>query len=96
MGAAPYIVTGRGNPDAYASAAHGAGRRMSRNQARKQLDVEEFERQMQGRAWLSHRAQDLLDEAPGAYKDIDEVMDAQSDLVTIDHRLRAVLNFKGT
>ena len=96
MGAASYIVTGRGNERAYASAAHGAGRTMSRTQARKELDVEEFEQQMEGRAWLSHHAEDLLDEAPGAYKDIDEVMAAQSDLVEVDHTLQQVLNFKGT
>ena len=96
MGAASYLVTGRGEPRAYASAAHGAGRRMSRTQAKAELDVEEFERQMEGRAWLSHRSEALLDEAPSAYKDIDEVMEAQSDLVTVDHTLRQVLNFKGT
>ena len=96
MGTASYIVTGRGNEDSFTSAAHGAGRRMSRTQARRQLDVEEFEQQMEGRAWLSHQAEALLDEAPDAYKDIDQVMAAQSDLVATDHELHAVLNFKGT
>lgn len=96
MGTSSYIVTGRGNDDSFHSASHGAGRRMSRTQARRQLDLREFEAQMQGRAWLSHQSKNLLDEAPDAYKDIDEVMQAQADLVEVDHELRAVLNFKGT
>lgn len=96
MGTASYVVTGLGNEASFTSAAHGAGRRMSRTQARTQLDIGEFEQQMEGRAWLSHQAEALLDEAPDAYKDIDEVMAAQSDLVAIDHELHAVLNFKGT
>jgi tRNA-splicing ligase RtcB len=96
MGTASYLVTGRGSTEAFDSAAHGAGRRMSRTRAREQLDLDTFEEQMAGRAWLSHRAEDLLDEAPDAYKDIDEVMAAQADLVDVDHELHAVLNFKGT
>lgn len=96
MATASYVVTGKGSDAAYDSASHGAGRRMSRTEAKERLDLEEFEQQMEGRAWLSHASSDLLDEAPGAYKDIDEVMRAQSDLVAVDHELRAVLNFKGT
>lgn len=96
MGAASFIVTGLGNEESFDSASHGAGRRMSRTQAKKQLDLDTFEGQMEGRAWLSHHSRDLLDEAPGAYKDIHQVMEAQADLVRIDHELRAVLNYKGT
>ena len=95
MGSTTYLVTGRGEPTSYRSASHGAGRTMSRTQAERDLDVETFEEQMAGRAWLSHRSRDLIDEAPGAYKDIDEVMRAQADLVVVDHELRQVLNFKG-
>lgn len=96
MGTASFIVTGRGSDEAFDSASHGAGRRMSRSQARKQLDQDAFEQQMEGRAWLSHHARNLIDEAPDAYKDIHQVMQAQADLVAVDHALQAVLNFKGT
>ena len=96
MGAATYIVRGLGNPAAYASSSHGAGRRMSRGAARKAFSVDELRRLMAGKAWLAHRAEKLLDEAPGSYKDIDTVMADQRDLVEIVHTLRQVLNYKGT
>jgi tRNA-splicing ligase RtcB len=95
MGSATYVVRGLGNPDAYASSSHGAGRRMSRGMARRTFTVAELKRQMAGKAWLAHRAKDLLDEAPGSYKDIDTVMADQRDLVEIVHSLRQILNYKG-
>jgi tRNA-splicing ligase RtcB len=95
MGAKSYIVVGLGNPASYMSCAHGAGRRMSRTQARKQITAEQLTAQMAGRVWLDRNAKELLDEAPGAYKDIEAVMAAQSDLVEPIHELRQILNYKG-
>lgn len=94
MGAASYIVSGLGNPAAFCSCSHGAGRRMSRGQARRQLDRETLVATMAGKAWNGD-AETLIDEDPRAYKDIDEVMEAQRDLVRIEHRLHQVLNYKG-
>jgi tRNA-splicing ligase RtcB (3'-phosphate/5'-hydroxy nucleic acid ligase) len=95
MGTSSYIVSGLGNPASYESCSHGAGRRMSRTQARKELSVATLIDEMKGKAWNSTDAKTLLDEAPLAYKDIDVVMEAQKDLVKIDHTLHQVLNYKG-
>ncbi len=95
MGSDSYVVTGLGNPDSYMSAAHGAGRRMSRKQARRDLSIDDFRSAMVGRTWQADRAERLVDESPMAYKDIATVMADQADLVRIDHVLRAVMNYKG-
>ena len=95
MGTSSYIVSGLGNPASYESCSHGAGRRMSRTRARKELDVGTLIDEMKGKAWNSDDAKTLLDEAPLAYKDIDIVMEAQKDLVKIDHTLHQILNYKG-
>ena len=95
MGTSSYIVRGRGNPASYHSASHGAGRRMSRAKARRSFDTDSLRAEMGDRTWNDRQAEQLLDEHPGAYKDIDEVMDAQSDLVDVVHRLRQILNYKG-
>ena len=95
MGAASYIVEGLGNPASYCSCSHGAGRRMSRAAARRELDRQGLVDVMAGKAWNGD-AETLIDEDPRAYKDIDAVMEAQQDLVTIKHRLRQILNYKGT
>jgi len=95
MGAKTFIVRGLGNPLSYNSCAHGAGRRLSRRAARKQITLEELSRAMEGRVWLRASGERLIDEAPGAYKDIEQVMADQSDLVEIDHELRQVVNYKG-
>ena len=96
MGTDTFIVSGLGNPESYRSSAHGAGRRMSRTQARKQLTTRSLREAMRGRTWLSDRAKALVDEHPDAYKDVREVIRLSADLVTVEHRLRAVLNYKGT
>ncbi len=96
MGTGSFIVRGLGNPDSYASAAHGAGRAMSRREARRTFTPDDLEAAMEGRAWLRHRAKELVDEIPGAYKDLSVVMADQHDLVEIVYRLRAILNYKGT
>lgn len=95
MGAATYIVTGKGNTDAYSSAPHGAGRMLSRGAARRQLDLEEFRSQMTGRVWDDHNAKALLDEAPLAYKPIETVMEDSKDLVETVTVLKAFINYKG-
>ena len=95
MGTDTYVVTGLGNPDSYTSAAHGAGRRMSRRQAKRDVSIDDFREAMAGRTWQHDRAQRLVDESPMAYKDIAAVMADQADLVRVDHVLRAVMNYKG-
>jgi tRNA-splicing ligase RtcB len=96
MGNDIHIVHGLGNPASYESCAHGAGRRHSRRQAKKRFTVEELREQMKGRAWNRDRAGALLDEIPGAYKDLAQVMADQADLVEIDHSMREILNYKGS
>lgn len=96
MGTASYIVRGKGNPASYNSCSHGAGRRMSRGQARRELDLDGLHTAMKGKAWNEADAKTLLDEDPRSYKDIDRVMADQADLVEIEHTLHQVLNYKGT
>lgn len=95
MGTRSYIVSGLGNPASYCSCSHGAGRRLSRGQARRTLDVAGLRARMAGKAWNDADAVALLDEDPRAYKDIDQVMADQADLVTVEHTLHQVLNYKG-
>jgi len=95
MGTSTYIVSGLGNDASYHSCSHGAGRKMSRNQAKKTFDVDSLAAAMVGRAWNDRQADALVDEHPGSYKDIVSVMDAQSDLIEVVHVLEAVLNYKG-
>lgn len=96
MGTSSYIVRGKGCAGSYHSSSHGAGRRMSRSAAKRQFSVADLVQAMSEKAWLTNRAEALLDEAPQAYKDIREVMAAQADLVEIEHELNQVLNYKGT
>lgn len=96
MGTASYIVKGKGNPASYFSCSHGAGRRMSRSRARKELTLESLDLAMAGKTWNEDKAGSLLDEHPDSYKDIDRVMADQSDLVEITHTLHQILNYKGT
>ena len=96
MGTNSYIVSGLGNPASYNSAAHGAGRRLGRKAAKRELTVEEFEQAMEGRMWQKRKAEELLDEAPQAYKDIEQVMADQADLVEVRHEFHAIVNYKGT
>jgi tRNA-splicing ligase RtcB len=94
MGAKSYIVNGLGNPESFESCAHGAGRKMGRKQAIRSLDLEAEQKKMQG---ILHglRARSALDEAPGAYKDIDAVMALQRDLVEIMVSLSPLASIKG-
>jgi tRNA-splicing ligase RtcB len=96
MGTRSYIVRGLGNEASWTSCAHGAGRRYSRTRAKKLFTPDDLARQMAGTAWLAGRARALVDEIPSAYKDIDQVMADQADLVEVRHTLHQVLNYKGT
>lgn len=93
MGACSYIVRGKGSAVAFQSCAHGAGRRMSRSRARREFDVDALRDQTRGVECRIHKS--VLDESPGAYKDIDSVMANQEDLVDVVHRLKQVVCVKG-
>ncbi|GLU37684.1 RtcB family protein [Pseudomonas sp. NBRC 100443] len=93
MGAKSFIVRGLGNEEAFCSCSHGAGRSMSRTQAKKRFSVED---QVRTTAHVECRKdKDVIDEIPMAYKDIDAVMAAQRDLVEVVHTLRQVVCVKG-
>jgi tRNA-splicing ligase RtcB len=96
MGSRTYVIRGEGNPDSWMSCAHGAGRRMSRSEARRTFTSADLRKAMGHTAWQADKAGDLVDEIPASYKDIDQVMEDQRDLVTIEHTLHKVLNYKGT
>lgn len=93
MGARSYIVEGLGNPESFCSCSHGAGRKMSRNAARKRVSLEEHAKATQGIE--CRKDEGVLDESPSAYKDIDTVMAAQRDLVRVVHTLRQIVCVKG-
>ena len=93
MGAKSFIVRGKGNPESYCSCSHGAGRKMSRTQARKQFTVADLVAQTSGVECL--KTDSVLDEIPGAYKDIEQVMTNQTDLVEVLHTLKQVMCIKG-
>ena len=93
MGDRSYIVRGKGNKESFCSCSHGAGRTMSRTEARKRFTLEDLENQTSG---IECRKDDgIIDEIPGCYKNIDEVMENQADLVEIVHTLKQVLCVKG-
>lgn len=93
MGACSYIVRGKGNEDSFHSCAHGAGRTMSRHQAKRQYSLHDIEHQTQGVE--CRKDAHVIDEIPSAYKNIDTVMENQSDLVDILYRLKQVVCVKG-
>lgn len=93
MGDRSYIVRGKGSAEAFNSCSHGAGRVMSRTQARKTFTTDDLEARMSG--IVGRRDVGVLDEHPDSYKRIDEVMAHQGDLVDVVHELRQVLNVKG-
>jgi tRNA-splicing ligase RtcB (3'-phosphate/5'-hydroxy nucleic acid ligase) len=93
MGARSYIVRGKGNPESYNSCSHGAGRAMSRGEAKRRFTLREHEEATRGVE--CRKDKDVLDETPGAYKPIDAVMEAQRDLVDVVHTLRQVVCVKG-
>ena len=93
MGARSFIVRGKGNADSYCSCSHGAGRRLSRSAAKRRYTVDDLKHQTAGVE--CRKDEGVLDETPGAYKDIDKVMAAQADLVEVVHTLKQVMCIKG-
>jgi tRNA-splicing ligase RtcB len=95
MGTYSVQVEGRGCPEALSSSAHGAGRRLSRTEARRRTSVKDVTRELRG-VWFDHRLiEGLREEAPSTYKDIETVLRAQHELVRVVRRMRPVLCFKG-
>jgi tRNA-splicing ligase RtcB len=94
MGSRSYITEGLGNAESFYSCSHGAGRRMGRGQAKRTLVLADEQAKMKSVVHGLRGVSDL-DEAPGAYKDIDEVMEQQEDLVTTLVALRPLANIKG-
>lgn len=93
MGTGSFIVRGLGNADSFCSCSHGAGRVMSRSEAKRRIKLEDHIEAVKG---ISCRTDvHVIDESPAAYKDIGKVMEAQADLVEILHRLRQFVNIKG-
>ena len=93
MGTGSYVVRGLGNEDAYCSASHGAGRKMSRNKAKKTFSVADLAEQTAGIECRKDAG--VLDEIPGAYKDLDDVIARQADLVEVVAHLKQVICVKG-
>lgn len=93
MGARSFIVRGKGNPESFCSCSHGAGRVMSRTAAKKRFTLDDHRRMTEGVE--CRKDSGVIDETPAAYKDIDAVMAAQSDLVSVEHTLKQVLCVKG-
>ena len=93
MGAKSFIVRGKGNPESFCSCSHGAGRKMSRTAAEKAFTTADLARQTEG--VVCRKDKGVIDEIPGAYKDIDEVMTNQEDLVEVMHTLKQVVCVKG-
>ena len=93
MGTASYVVVGKGNPVALDSSPHGAGREYSRPAARKSFSLEQLREAMAG---IGDRNTDaFIDEIPGAYKPIDQVMEDAADLLSVRHKMRQIINVKG-
>jgi len=93
MGARSFIVRGKGNPDSFESCSHGAGRVMSRGEAKRRFTLADHRAATQGVE--CRKDKDVIDETPAAYKDIDAVMEAQRDLVDVVHTLKQVVCVKG-
>lgn len=93
MGVRSYIVRGKGNRESFHSCSHGAGRRMSRTEAKKRFTLDDHARATEGVE--CRKDADVIDETPAAYKDIDAVIAAESDLIDVVHTLKQVVCVKG-
>ncbi len=93
MADASYVVRGKGDLESFQTAPHGAGRRFSRRRARENFNMDDFDRWMDGIE--VRRSEAFIDELPGAYKDIDLVMEQSKDLVDVEHTFRQIVNVKG-
>jgi tRNA-splicing ligase RtcB len=95
MGTRSYLVSGLGNAYSYHSAPHGAGRGMSRTKARETFTMQDLELELAMQGVAARLRSSLIDEIPGAYKDIDTVMENSRELVKIEHTLKQIVNVKG-
>ncbi|WP_318174264.1 RtcB family protein [Brevundimonas aurantiaca] len=93
MGAKSFIVRGKGNADSFCTCSHGAGRAMSRTEAKRRFTIEDHVRATEGVE--CRKDAEVIDETPMAYKDIDAVIAAQTDLIEVVHTLRQVVCVKG-
>ena len=93
MGTGSFIVRGKGHPDSFCSCSHGAGRAMSRTEAKKQITLKDHRKATEGIECRKDKG--VIDESPAAYKDISSVIAAQGDLIEVVHQLRQVINVKG-
>ena len=93
MGAKSFIIKGLGNPQSFNSCSHGAGRKMSRTKAKSKYTIDDLKKQTMGVECRKDKG--VVDEIPGAYKDIEEVMRAQNDLVEVVAELKQVICVKG-
>lgn len=93
MGTGSFIVRGKGNADSFCSCSHGAGRAMSRTEAKQRITLKDHRAATEGIE--CRKDKDVIDESPAAYKDISSVIAAQSDLIEVVHHLRQVVNVKG-
>lgn len=93
MGAKSFIVRGKGNAESFCTCSHGAGRTMSRTEAKRRFTVEDHVRATAGVE--CRKDAEVIDETPMAYKDIDAVIAAQTDLIEVVHTLRQVVCVKG-
>ncbi|HEX5357381.1 MAG TPA: RtcB family protein [Aquabacterium sp.] len=93
MGARSYIVRGKGNPESFESCSHGAGRVMSRGEAKRRFTLADHRAATEGVE--CRKDKEVIDETPAAYKDIDAVMEAQRDLIDVVHTLKQVVCVKG-
>ncbi len=93
MNTSSFIVRGKGNPDSFCSASHGAGRVMSRTEAKKTFTAEDVKKQLEGNECRKNDS--IIDELPLCYKDIMSVMENQNDLVEIMYKLKQIITIKG-
>jgi tRNA-splicing ligase RtcB len=93
MGVRSYIVRGKGDPESFHSCSHGAGRALSRTEAKRRFNLDDHRAATAGVE--CRKDEGVIDETPAAYKDIDAVMAAQADLVEVVHTLRQVVCVKG-
>jgi tRNA-splicing ligase RtcB len=93
MGTRSFIVQGKGNPESFTSCSHGAGRRMSRTEAKNTFTVKDHEKATEGVE--CRKDKDMIDETPGAYKDVDAVLAAEAELITPLYELKQILCIKG-
>lgn len=93
MGTKSYIVKGKGNPDSFCSCSHGAGRRMSRTKARELFNEQDLANQTAGVE--CRKDEGVVDEIPSAYKDIDSVIEDQTDLIDVQYELKQLICIKG-